>query len=514
MSVRNNRHHIVGWLSKRRAQDRRACATMDKNDRELPSLREECRQHPPERPCMISDKMLTQEYFDIMNSLDGDIAGRKAAQAYMEQSSAIVHHRVVGSSFVPRLYNAEVWDRFRFIAETTHAILCKVIERYRSDAAYRKIFDYDPRLVELALLPRGYDAVLPFARVDIFLNEDTLKSAFCEINGDGSAGLNEDREIVQSIKESETFATFAKAHHVESCELFETWVKEFISIYDTFENKVEHPRFAICDYLDVGVVDEFRIFCTYFEQAGYECVVADVRDLRFDGTSLRDSQGLPINAIWRRSVTNDVIEHWDESQDLIAAVRQGAVALIGAFSGHIVHDKQIFEALRHPLTKAFLTDEENAFVEEQIPLTHFLTDEDCDLLAIRNDKDAWIIKPTDAYGARDVYAGISCTSEEWNALIDRFANNAAGAPFLVQRYITPYQTNTLPPIADVPWLIEHGFMREDDEKPPLHGIPYNNISGLYLFNGTFQGVFSRLGPLPEISKEHHGITAATIRVLD
>ena len=30
----------------------------------------------------------------------------------------------------------------------------------------------DPRLEELILLPRGYDALLPFARVDTFLNED------------------------------------------------------------------------------------------------------------------------------------------------------------------------------------------------------------------------------------------------------------------------------------------------------------------------------------------------------
>lgn len=463
---------------------------------------------------MVNDKALTQEYFDIMNSLDGDIAGRQAAQAYMDQSSAIVHHRVVGATFVPRLYNTEVWERFRYVAETTHTILCKMIERYRSDAAYREIFDYDPRLVELALLPRGYDAVLPFARVDIFLNEDTLESAFCEINGDGSAGLNEDREIVHSIEHSETFTTFAKAHHLESCELFETWVKEFIAIYDTFDNKVEHPRFAICDYLDLGVVDEFRIFCEYFARAGCECVIADVRDLRFDGTNLHDGEGRTINAIWRRSVTNDVIDHWDESQDLIAAVRAGAVALIGAFSGHIVHDKQIFEALRHPLTKAFLTPEENAFVEDQIPVTYFLSDDDCDLARIRSDKDAWIIKPTDAYGARDVYAGISCTAEEWNELIDRFANGAAGAPFLVQRYITPYKTNTLPPAGDVAWLIEQGFMQPSDEEVPLHGVPYNNISGLYLFNGTFTGIFSRLGPLPEISKDHHGITAATIRVLD
>lgn len=432
----------------------------------------------------------------------------------MDTSTAIVHHRVVDSSFVPRLYNNEVWERFRYIAETTHAILCKVIERYRSDAAYRQIFDYDSRLVELALLPRGYDAVLPFARLDIFMNEETLESAFCEINGDGSAGLNEDREIVHSIENSATFRTFAERHQLASCELFETWVQEFISIYNTFDRKVDEPRFAICDYLDLGVVDEFYIFCDYFEAAGYDCVVADVRELRFDGTDLRDGSGRIINAIWRRSVTNDVIEHWDESQDLINAVREGAVALIGAFSGHIIHDKQIFQALRHPLTKEFLTEEENAFIEEQVPATYFLADEACDLAAIRSNKDAWIIKPTDAYGARDVYAGKSCTEEEWDALIDRFANGASGAPFLAQRYITPYRTLTLPPASDAFWLIEQGLMDQNDEESPIRGVSYNNLSGLFLYNGKFQGIFSRLGPLPEISKDHHGITAATIRVLD
>lgn len=463
---------------------------------------------------MLSDTQLTQEYFDTMNELGGDIAGREAAQAYMDASSAIVHHRVVGSSFVPRLYNNEVWERFRYVAETTHTILCKVIERYRSDAAYREIFDYDQRLVELALLPRGYDAVLPFARLDIFLNEDTLESAFCEINGDGSAGLNEDREIVHSIENTATFRTFAERHQLASCELFETWVQEFIRIYNTFDRKVEDPRFAICDYLDLGVVDEFHIFCDYFKAAGYDCVVADVRDLRFDGTDLRDGEGRVINAIWRRSVTNDVIEHWDESQDLINAVSEGVVALIGAFSGHIIHDKQIFEALRDPLTKAFLSDEENAFVESQVPATYFLSDSDCDLDAVRTNKDSWIIKPTDGYGAKDVYAGIACSPEEWNQLIDRFANGAAGAPFIAQRYITPFKTRTLPPASDIPWLIEHGFMDAPVPGESVEGVLYNNLSGLYLFNGVFTGVFSRLGPLPAISKELKGITAATIRVLD
>lgn len=463
---------------------------------------------------MVNDDQLTQEYFDIMHELDGDSAGRDAAETYMARSSAIVHHRVVDATFIPRLYNDEVWERFRSIAETTHTILCKVIERYRGDKDYRNIFDYDPRLVELALLPRGYDAVLPFARLDIFLDETTFESAFCEINGDGSAGLNENREITHSIETSATYTTFAQRHTVQPCELFESWVKEFISIYNTFEGRVDNPRFAICDYLDVGVVDEFRIFCEFFTKAGYECVIEDVRALQFDGTTLRDSSGKAINAIWRRSVTNDVLAHWDESQDLIDAVRAKAVALIGTFSGHIIHDKQIFGALHHPLTKEFLTDEENAFIEEQVPATYFLNDKDCNLAEIRQNKDAWIIKPTDNYGARDVYAGKSLSAQAWNDLIDRFANGAAGAPFLVQRYITPYRTRTLPPETNIPWLIQEGFLSEDDVRSGDCSVYYNNISGLYLYNGTFQGVFSRLGPLPEISKEHHGITAASIRVRD
>lgn len=88
-----------------------------------------------------------------------------------------------------------------------------------------------------------------------------------------------------------------------------------------------------------------------------------------------------------------------------------------------------------------MSDEENAFIEEQIPATYFLTDEDCDLAAVRTNKDDWIIKPTDNYGAADVYAGKACSEEEWNALIDRFANGAAGAPFLVAtlRYALSYE---------------------------------------------------------------------------
>ena len=452
---------------------------------------------------MLTNTALTEEYFDLMRTYNGDLQGRKQAYDYMQQSTAIVHERVVACSFIPRLFNNTTWNTFKVIAETAHAILCKVMQEYLDNPSYRSIFSFDERLVDLILLPRNYDALLPFARIDVFLNEDTLECGFCEVNGDGSAGMNENREITHSIEHSATYQAFAQRHQLEQCELFHSWVEEFISIYNTYRYKVDNPHFAICDYLECGVVDEFKIFCDYFAEHGYTCTVCDVRDLRFNGKALFDAQGNRIDAIWRRSVTNDVLDNWDESQDLIEAVRHEAVALIGSFAGHIVHDKQIFSALFHPQTQALLTAEEQAFVKAHIPQTHFLDESEVNLDEIRKTKDAWIIKPTDFYGARDVHDGQSMTQQQWETLIQRVANNASGHPFIVQTYLTPYQTLTLPPDTHL-----------EDSNVSSDGVWYNNLSGLYLYNGHFQGIFSRLGPHPTISKENEGITAATIHVLD
>ena len=70
--------------------------------------------------------------------------------------------------------------------------------------------------------------------------------------------------------------------------------------------------------------------------------------------------------------------------------------------------------------------------------------------------------------------------------------------------ITPYKTHILEP--------DHDIENLSDEEVDRTGAMYNNLEGLYCYNGRFQGVFSRLGPLPTISKPMRGITAATIWV--
>ena len=456
---------------------------------------------------MPANAQLTDEYLALVAERGGDAQGRLAAREYMNNSTAIYHHEVVDSSYVPRLYSRETHERFAYIAETTYSILSKVMREYLENPSYRHVYDIDPRLVELILLPRGYDALLPFARVDLFLNEDDMSAQFCEFNADGSSGMNENREITASIANSEPFKAFAAAHQVRTCneELFAGWVDEFLKIYDTYDSKVANPHVAIVDFLENAITEEFKVFAGLFAERGIECSVYDVRDLAFENGELIGKKAFygrdnaRIDAIWRRSVTNDIIDNWEASQALISAVRECKVALVGSFAGHLVHDKQIFQVLHMPETQALLTDEENAFVRDTVPFTSFLTS---DVVAERNVKatrENWIIKPTDAYGSKDVFAGSNYTDEQWAEIVDAHVDSKAGAPFLVQRYCTPFKTLALP---------LYGTEADATVKPLL----YNNMEGLYIYNGRFTGVFSRLGPEPVICKKTHGITAATIWV--
>lgn len=449
---------------------------------------------------------LTDEYLAAIDALGGDAAGRIAARRHMDASSARYHGEIVPSAFVPRLFDDESWEALRRVAETTHRALCKVMRRYREDPDYRRLFSYDPRLEALALLPIGHDSLLPFARIDGFFDEERGTFQFCEFNADGSSGMNEDREVWRSIQNTSSYHAFARSHRVEPCELFDSWVDAFLQIYRTFPGAVEHPHIAICDYLDLGVVDEFEQYAACFAARGLRCSIVDVRSLNFDGRALRDAHGKQIHAVWRRCVTNDVREHWSETQALIKAAEHQAVALIGGFLGHIVHDKQLFRMLRHPATLELLDNEERALTESAVPYTEFLRTDLVDLDAVKRDKDAWVIKPCDSYGAHGVYVGAHCTQEAWEAAVDEHANRA-DAPYLLQEFVEPYRTLTVPLDPCIDELRAGG-------DATVRPVSYRNLSGLFLYDGHFQGVFSRIGPHPIVCGAHEGLTAATVRVRD
>ena len=319
-------------------------------------------------------------------------------------------------------------------------------------------------------------------RFDIFYNEETGDFKFCEINTDGTSAMNEDYVLNKAFELDPAHVEFKKDHNLKSWELYDTWVSEFINIYRTYKRNVEKPYIAIVDFLSGGSITEFEEFKNRFIKAGYECEVCEITNLTYKENTLYSPTGRKIDVIYRRAVTSDIFANLREVKPFINAVKDKNVCIIGAFNTQIIHNKWLFKVIREDATLSFLTDEEKEFVKAHIPFTALLSDEGCDIENIINTKDKWIIKPLDSYGSMGVYAGCDLTKDEWNKKIQEYKNKN----YIVQEYYHPYTTENI------------CFLES-----PYEFKPYTNMTGLFVYNGKFAGVYSRLSDGGIISSQYN-----------
>lgn len=453
---------------------------------------------------------LENEYIAAMESLGGDEAGRAAAQDYLLHSTAIYKGEVIRIGYIPKLFDAPMLAYMDFVQRTTYGILEKVMARFAEDADYRALFKFEPELERLILLPSGYDCAIPIGRFDLFLDEETLEFKFCEFNTDGSSAMNEDREAADSLAITPSFAKMSEAHELHRQELFDGWVDEFIRIYEGYDLRIDDPAMAIVDFNHSASHTEFDEFVRRFEERGMRTSIAWMDELVYRGegeaadggpAGLYTRDGRHIDIVYRRAVTAEIMdamegrgatpEETEGARALVRAFERREVCMIGAFSTHIAHCKQIYQVLWHPMTAAILTADELEFVHAHVPQTTFLVPEEVDIERVIAEKDSWIIKPSDRYGSANVYAGMDFDAAEW----ERHVRESVGEDYIVQEYCRQYPTPNFKPAP---------------AGEPL--APWNNLIGYYNYGGKLGGLFNRAGQAGIIVGYMGGITVPTFIV--
>ena len=439
-----------------------------------------------------------EEYIKIIKSLHGDEKGRKAALDFIRESDIWVHGKPAPFPYVPNLFNADDLEYISEICETIHTILCKVITRYLEDENYRKLFSFSPQLEKLILLPCGYEQKLPMGRFDIFLNEETKDFKFCEFNTDGSGAMSRDFMISSALELSDTYKQFKKNHKVEKFELINSWVEAFMETYYSYSGAVKCPNVCITDFEESGVFSDFNRFIEAFNQSGIPARFVDVRKFKFDGKHLIDpSDGTIIHAIYRRAVTSEILQHPGECDALIDAVAAGKVCLIGHFRTTIVHSKIINIVLFDDLTKSFLTKEECEFIDKHVPHTYRFNsnNKNFDIDEIKANKNNWIIKPEDDYGAHGVFPGVDYDQITWEKIIDENIDSS----YVLQEFCNP-------PLVDIirPEIPEDGDLCKIEK--------WQSMPGFYQYNGKLAGFYCREGQEGVIAIDHGGLCVSSFKV--
>ena len=408
---------------------------------------------------------------------------------YIRHSTAKYHGIYVRSCYIPKIFSK---GEFKYLEEeinTLYGIFAKIINRYAEDDEYRKLFGFDERLEKLILNSDFNDNILPIARIDIFYNDETGEYKFCEFNTDGSSAMNEDRELNNALKDTKAYKEFAAKRKVETCELFDSWVEEFLEIYKKSSKSDELPNVAISDFMECATSNEFEIFRQAFEKRGITACICDIRELKYVDGILKTPDGTRIDAIYRRAVTSDIMKHYDEVQDVINAACDKKVRLIGDFFTQIIHNKVLYKIIHLPETLAMLTRKEQLYVYHHVPYTMMLSKDNIDDV-IRN-KDRWILKPEDSYGSKGVYAGVEYSQDEWEQKV----RGVKMGEYILQEFCMPY-TN---------------YNYEFDGNS-LNRIKFYNLTGMYVYNGKLKGMYSRISKSPIISTQYSEMAIPTIIV--
>ncbi len=438
---------------------------------------------------MKDSRAYNREYADILREKDYYQDYLKA-QENIRNSTAYYDGEPVDFEYMPKMYTVDDYAQMCKATSEVYDVLTTVIAQYQKDAAFRALMNFDKRIEELMLVSSLYDNLLPMCRIDFFYDEDNGAYKLCEINTDGSSGMNEDRELVNMMKQTEAYKQFSLHCNLDDFELFESWAEAFLTLYRQYKSGL--PNVAIVDFLDDdGPPVEFLPFQRAFEKKGMETVICDVRELEYRENSLFKG-GFRIDAIYRRLVTGDVERRYDEVPvGFIQACLKNEVCLIGNFATQAVHNKKLFEIVHGEYAKQFLSAAQLAAAKKYFPYTKVFSPQD-DIEEFIETKDKWILKPLDFYASKDVYAGREKDVDTWRKMLITAREQGQ----LIQEYVRPYQV---------------GFPAYDNNGR-LDFKDYNIISGIYMYAGRPSGLFTRIGPNAVISSINGGKTQPSFLV--
>jgi len=359
----------------------------------------------------------------------------------------------------PFFLSPEEEQQVRIVAETIAALGERVAAAALDDRALFAQFHLRPEEERLARLHAGYGFASTASRLDAFLLPNSLK--FAEYNGESPAGAGYAETLAEIFRTLPMMTRFSTHYDVHSYPLSAKLLDALVMSYVDWGGTSKRPQIAIVDWREVPTWSEFEILKERFEKMGVPVVLADPRDLVFDGKTLA-AQGTKIDLVYRRVLINDIVARPKECEALVKAYSANAVCVANTFRCKIPHVKAFFAVLTDERNGALFSHQEREVIRRHIPWTRVVEDvgtahygEHIELLAfIREKRENLVLKPSDEYGGTGVTLGWETNEHDWDEAIARAISSTKPAEessaWIVQEripirrevfpYITPNKT--------------------------------------------------------------------------
>ena len=405
--------------------------------------------------------------------------------ARLQNSKLTFGDRVHCPFLRPFFLSLEDEQRVRVVAETIADLGERVVSAALGDAGLFAQLHLRPEEERLARLSVGYGRACTSSRLDAFLLPDSLKCA--EYNGEAPAGAGYSETLGQVFRELPVMEKFFKRYQVHSYPLIAKLLDALIASYLDWGGTSRRPQVAIVDWREVPTWSEFEILKSRFEKMGVPVVLADPRELEFNGKTL-SAHGKTIDLLYRRVLINDIVARPQECAALIKAYEANAMCVANTFRCKIPHVKAFFAVLTDEQNAKLFSNDERELIRRHIPWTRVVADvstshygEPVELLTFtREHRENLVLKPSDEYGGTGVTLGWETSESAWDTTIEKAVSavNAGGDAgcWIVQERI-PIRREVFP------YITQQGSVESKDMLVDF---------APYLFRGKLAGFLTRL----------------------
>jgi hypothetical protein len=355
----------------------------------------------------------------------------------------------------PFFLSPEDERRVREVAETIAELGERVVTAALDDKHLFAQLHLREEEERLARMHTGFGPASTASRLDAFLLPNSLK--FAEYNGESPAGAGYSETLAEIFRELPVMGRFAKRYDLHSYPLSAKLLDALIMSYIDWGGASKRPQIAIVDWEDVPTYSEFEILRDRFEKMGVSTLIADPRELEFDGKKLV-AQDTKIDLVYRRVLINDIVARPAECSALVKAYSANAVCVANNFRCKIPHVKAFFAVLTDEQNGNLFSHGEREIIRKHIPWTRVVADvktshygQPVELLSfIRKERENLVLKPSDEYGGTGVTLGWETDEAAWDDAIARAISGdksvAANGCWIVQERI-PIRREVFPYIA-------------------------------------------------------------------
>lgn len=330
----------------------------------------------------------------------------------------------------------------------------------------------------LAAIPRCYSRLSVTSRMDAHLENGSL----CLRGFDASkpTGFAQSEPLSELFLELRLLKEFKRGRYkISKIAGVRHLLAAMLQVWREFGGR-ETPRIGILEAAQpFGSNDaEARLLAGLFQRGGLCARVVTPEQLEYRDRKLC-SADFPIDILFRRVLTRELLVRCDFSHPFFRAYRERAICVVNDFRSEVAQRRALFELLTDDSVTARLPAADRKLIHTYVPWTRLVThrktkykDQDVDLPNfIRRSREQLVLRPNDHECDQRVFVGAEMTSPAW----DRALALALRTPYVVQE-----RFSCLPQIFP---LYQYGELQMKRTEVSIHP---------HVFNGKVQGVSAAL----------------------